>query len=81
MDPRHRWRARRTRPSGSLIDAFRTRQDYRKLAANPDGFRELARKLIALETEPMAWEADVKNIKAPVLHTRDVPGGLERRAR
>lgn len=42
-------------------------QDYRKLAANPDGFPELVRKLIALEHEPMAWEADVKKLKTPVL--------------
>ncbi len=42
-------------------------EDYRKLAANPDGFPELVRKLIALEKEPMAWEADVKALKTPVL--------------
>jgi pimeloyl-ACP methyl ester carboxylesterase len=42
-------------------------EDYKKLAANPDGFPELARKLIALEKEPMAWEQDVKAIKAPTL--------------
>jgi pimeloyl-ACP methyl ester carboxylesterase len=42
-------------------------RDYRTLAANPDGFRELARKLIALEHEPMAWEAEVKALKTPVL--------------
>src|SRR5437867_632292 len=42
-------------------------QEYRKLAVNPSGFRELARKLIALESEPMAWEADVKSMKTPVL--------------
>ena len=42
-------------------------QEYRKLAPNPGGFRELARKLIALEHEPMAWEADVKTLKTPVL--------------
>lgn len=42
-------------------------QEYRKLAANPDGFPGLVKKLIALEHEPMAWEADVKAIKAPVL--------------
>ena len=41
--------------------------EYRKLAANPDGFPELARKLIQLEKEPMAWEKEVKNIKVPVL--------------
>jgi pimeloyl-ACP methyl ester carboxylesterase len=41
--------------------------DYRKLAPNPDGFPELARKLIALEKEPMSWEEQVKTIKTPVL--------------
>jgi pimeloyl-ACP methyl ester carboxylesterase len=41
--------------------------EYKKLAANPNGFPELARKLIALEKEPMAWEADVKALKTPVL--------------
>jgi pimeloyl-ACP methyl ester carboxylesterase len=42
-------------------------QEYRKLAANPDGFPELARKLIALEKEPMAWGDAVKKLKTPVL--------------
>jgi pimeloyl-ACP methyl ester carboxylesterase len=42
-------------------------KDYPKLAANPAGFAELARKLIALEKEPMAWAADVKKLKLPVL--------------
>src|SRR5688572_22111187 len=42
-------------------------EDYKKLAPNPDGFPELARKLIALEKEPMAWEADVRALKTPVL--------------
>jgi pimeloyl-ACP methyl ester carboxylesterase len=42
-------------------------KEYRKLAPNPNGFRELARKLIALEKEPMAWESDVKALKTPVL--------------
>ena len=42
-------------------------EEYRKLAANPDGFPALVRKLIALEKEPMAWEADVKAMKTPVL--------------
>lgn len=41
--------------------------EYRKLAPNPDGFPELARKLIQIEKEPMAWEADVKTLKTPVL--------------
>ena len=39
----------------------------RSSAANPKGFPELARKLIALEKEPMAWESDVKALKTPVL--------------
>ncbi|HTN96907.1 MAG TPA: alpha/beta hydrolase [Nordella sp.] len=42
-------------------------EDYRKLAANPDGFPALVKKLIALEHEPMAWGAEVKALKAPVL--------------
>lgn len=42
-------------------------EDYRKLAANPDGFPDLVKKLIQLEKEPMAWEADVKALKIPVL--------------
>lgn len=42
-------------------------EDYRKLAANPDGFPALVEKLIALEHEPMAWETDVKALKTPVL--------------
>ena len=41
--------------------------EYRKLAPNPNGFPELARKLIQLEKEPMAWEADVRKLKTPVL--------------
>ena len=42
-------------------------EEYKKLAPNPDGFPALARKLIALEKEPIAWEADVKAMKTPVL--------------
>ena len=42
-------------------------EEYRELAADPDGFPELARKLIALEREPMAWEAEVKAMTTPVL--------------
>jgi pimeloyl-ACP methyl ester carboxylesterase len=41
--------------------------EYRKLAPNPDGFPGLVRKLIALEKEPMAWEADVRALKTPIL--------------
>lgn len=42
-------------------------KEYPKLAANPSGFPELARKLIALEKEPMEWGEQVKAIKVPVL--------------
>jgi pimeloyl-ACP methyl ester carboxylesterase len=42
-------------------------KEYEKLAPNPKGFPELARKLIALEKEPMAWGEDVKKLKLPVL--------------
>jgi pimeloyl-ACP methyl ester carboxylesterase len=42
-------------------------EDYRRLAANPDGFPALVEKLIALEHEPMAWETDVTALKTPVL--------------
>lgn len=41
--------------------------EYKKLAANPDGFRDLVTKLIALEHEPMAWEADVRTLRTPIL--------------
>ena len=42
-------------------------KEYPKLAANPQGFPELARKLIQLEKEPMAWAEQVKALKTPVL--------------
>ena len=42
-------------------------EEYKKLAANPNGFPALAAKLIALEKEPMAWEAGVRALKTPVL--------------
>jgi pimeloyl-ACP methyl ester carboxylesterase len=42
-------------------------KDYPKLAANPKGFPELVRKVIALQNEPMAWESDVRALKVPVL--------------
>ncbi len=50
-----------------MITAMPFAKEYPKLAANPNGFPELARKLIALEKEPMAWEADLKALKTPVL--------------
>lgn len=42
-------------------------EDYKKLAPDPNGFPALAEKLIQLEKEPMAWEADVKALTTPVL--------------
>jgi pimeloyl-ACP methyl ester carboxylesterase len=50
-----------------MFSAMPMAKEYAKLAANPNGFPELARKLIAIEKEPMAWEADVKALKTPVL--------------
>lgn len=50
-----------------MFTAMPFAKEYRKLAANPDGFPALVKKLIALETEPMAWEADVKAMKTPTL--------------
>lgn len=42
-------------------------KEYPKLAANPNGFPALVKKMIALEHEPMAWEKEVKALKLPVL--------------
>jgi pimeloyl-ACP methyl ester carboxylesterase len=42
-------------------------EEYKRLAANPDGFPALVEKLIALEHEPMAWEAEVRALEVPVL--------------
>lgn len=42
-------------------------EEYKKLAPNPDGFPALVEKLIALEKEPMAWEAEVDVLESPVL--------------
>lgn len=42
-------------------------EDYRELAVDPDGFRALVAKLIALEHEAMAWEADVRALETPLL--------------
>lgn len=41
--------------------------EWKKLAADPEGFRPLVEKLIALEHEPMDWEAEVKALNSPVL--------------
>lgn len=50
-----------------MITTMPMAEDYRKLAANPDGFPALAKKLIALEKEPMAWGDEVAALKVPVL--------------
>ncbi len=41
--------------------------EYRVLAANPEGFRALVEKLIALEFEPQAWGDQVAVMKTPVM--------------
>jgi pimeloyl-ACP methyl ester carboxylesterase len=41
--------------------------EYRKLAPDTSGFPELARKIIAMEKAPLALEAEVKQLKSPVL--------------
>jgi pimeloyl-ACP methyl ester carboxylesterase len=50
-----------------MITAMPFAKEYPKLAANPKGFPALARKLIALEKEPMQWGESVKAMKTPVL--------------
>jgi pimeloyl-ACP methyl ester carboxylesterase len=40
---------------------------WKQYAPDPDGFRPFVERMIALEHEPMAWEADVKALKVPVL--------------
>jgi pimeloyl-ACP methyl ester carboxylesterase len=50
-----------------MLKATPLEKEYRKYAANPNGFPDLARKLIQLEKEPMAWEKEVKALKLPVL--------------
>lgn len=50
-----------------MMTAMPFAEDYKELAADPDGFPALVEKLIALEHEPMAWEDDVRKLKAPVL--------------
>ena len=42
-------------------------EEYKTLAANPDGFPALVEKLIALEHEPLAWGEDVAALETPVL--------------
>jgi pimeloyl-ACP methyl ester carboxylesterase len=42
-------------------------EEYKALAANPNGFPALAEKLIQLEHEPMAWGEEVEALTTPVL--------------
>ncbi|MFP9139147.1 alpha/beta fold hydrolase [Devosia sp. XGJD_8] len=42
-------------------------EEWKKLAPNPDRFRDVVEKLIALEHEPMAWEEEVRQLKTPIL--------------
>lgn len=53
--------------SVEMFDGMPMEAEYRKLAANPDGFRALAEKLIRLEKEPMAWGPEVAKLTLPVL--------------
>ncbi len=41
--------------------------EWRELAPNPEGYRAVVEKLIALEFEPMAWADEVAGLKTPVL--------------
>jgi pimeloyl-ACP methyl ester carboxylesterase len=42
-------------------------EEWKKLAPNPAGFSAFIDKMLALEHEPMHWEADVRSLAAPVL--------------
>lgn len=42
-------------------------EGFKTLSPNPDGFRPFVERMIALEHEPMDWEADVAALDAPVL--------------
>lgn len=48
--------------AGTSIEA-----EWKRLAPNPDSFDEFVARMIALEHEPLSWEADAKNLQAPVL--------------
>ncbi len=50
-----------------MFTAMPFAEDYKTLAANPEGFPALVEKLIALEHEQMAWEEDVKAMTIPAL--------------
>ena len=50
-----------------MFTAMPMAEDYRTLAADPEGFPALVEKLIALEKAPMAWGPEVARLKLPVL--------------
>ena len=49
------------------VEAFLQMPFFKEQAERKPGFRGLIAKLIQLEKEPMAWEAEVKQLKMPVL--------------
>ena len=40
---------------------------WKQFAPNPEGFRPFVERMIALEHEPLAWEADVRKLTTPML--------------
>ena len=42
-------------------------EEWKKFAPDPEGFRPFVERMIALEHEPLDWEADVKALETPVL--------------
>ena len=51
--------------SPAIFEPFRAQ--WRALAPNPDGYDAFIEKMIALEHEPLQWEAEVKALETPVL--------------
>jgi len=49
------------------VEGFLQMPFFKEQAARKPGFRALIAKLIQLEKEPMAWEAEVKQLKMPIL--------------
>lgn len=49
----------------AIFEPFRAQ--WQALAPNPDGYDAFIEKMIALEHEPLQWEADVKALETPVL--------------
>ena len=49
------------------VEGFLQMPFFKEQAARKPGFRALIAKLIQLEKEPMAWEAEVKQLRMPIL--------------